>query len=83
MASAVFEGESAARVVRAAIHARRATRRQRFAREFGQGPRRSRASREWVVHKQGIWRGVCASAAIAGGYVAAVAGLRWLLVAAG
>jgi hypothetical protein len=37
----------------------------------------------WVRSARGIWRGVGASAAIAGGYVALMSALRWVLAAVG
>jgi hypothetical protein len=74
MASAVFERESAPRAVRAAIRARRAKR------QLATGPC---GERNWDRSARGVWRGVGASAAIGGGYVALVTGLRWILVAVG
>ena len=84
MASATYENEPAVRAVRAAIWAERA--RRSPAPERGpirRYPRGEVQPRGRVRSAGGIWRGVGASAAIAGGYVALMAGLRWVLAAAG
>ena len=84
MASATFENGPAVRALWAAIWAERARRHP--------APARQRSRRDWAseVRPRGrarqarrVWRGAGASAVIAGGYVAVMAGLRWALGAAG
>lgn len=82
MASATFENDQALRTVRAAIRARRAGARA--------GERNGELQREQAggaaprcslpIHVPALWRGVGASVAIASGYVAFVAAVRWLLL---
>jgi hypothetical protein len=84
MASATFENTPTVRAVRAAIWAERARRHSAPAREQSERDwRREARPRGRARRALGIWRGVGASAAIAGGYVAVIAGLRWALTAAG
>lgn len=84
MASATFENDPAVRAVRAAIWAERVRRHPAPARESSRREWRGEVRpRKQTRGGRGIWRGVAASAAIAGGYVAVMAGLRWALAAAG
>ena len=84
MASATYENEPAVRAVRAAIWAERARRTQVPARRPSRRyPRGEAQPRGRVRSARGIWRGVGASAAIAGGYVALMSALRWVLAVAG
>jgi hypothetical protein len=69
MASASYESDPLARMPRTASGAKAG----RTDHPFWRGRERQRE----------IWRGVWASAAIAGAYVVLVAGLRWMLTPAG
>lgn len=82
MASATFENGPAVRAARAAIWSERARRRSAQARRSRRRDRREGVRPSGRAQSGGaLWRGVGASAAIAGGYVAAIAGLRWVLAA--
>jgi hypothetical protein len=82
MASATFENLQALRTARAASRAGRAgtsaalRNRESGRAEVGGSPRRRAES----IRVPAIWRGVGASVAVASGYVAFVAGIRWLFL---
>jgi len=82
MASATFENLQAVRTARAASRAGRAgtsaplRSRESGRAEVGGAARRPTES----IRMPAIWRGVGASVAVASGYVALVAGMRWLFL---